>query len=222
MGSINGFAKPGENIHTDIKSAYLLYRIEKRVLDIAISLPLVLILMLFLPIVALAVKLDSKGPVFHKRKVVGRGRKAFNAFKLRTMLNGADQLGCESEEEERELKQNHKLKQDRRITRVGKILRKTSIDELPQLVNVLLGQMSLVGPRMISFEEIEKFGIYQDKILSVKPGITGLWQVSGRSILSYEDRVRLNVYYVDHRSIRLDILILMRTIPAVMTGHGAY
>lgn len=222
MGSINGFAKPGENIRTEIKNTDLLYKIEKRLLDIAISLPLVMVLLPFLPIAAIAIKLDSKGPVFHKRRVVGRGKKTFYAFKLRTMFDGADKLECENEEEERELKQNHKLKQDRRITRVGKILRKTSIDELPQLVNVLLGQMSLVGPRMISFEEIEKFGIYQDKILSVKPGITGLWQVSGRSTLSYEDRVRLNVYYVDHRSILLDILILLKTVPAVLTGRGAY
>ncbi|MEN6371582.1 MAG: sugar transferase [Armatimonadota bacterium] len=222
MGSINGFAKPGDMIHTDIMRMHRLYIMEKRALDIAISLPLVVILLPFLPLIALAVKLDSRGPVFHKRKVVGRGKRAFNAFKLRTMLDGIDLLEYASEEERKELEDNHKLRSDRRVTRVGKVLRKTSIDELPQLMNVLLGQMSLVGPRMISFEEIEKFGIYQDKILSVKPGITGLWQVSGRNKLSYEDRVRLNVYYVDHRSIKLDLLILIKTIPAVVTGNGAY
>ncbi|MEN6520989.1 MAG: sugar transferase [Armatimonadota bacterium] len=222
MGSINGFAKPGDMIHNDIRQMHKLYIMEKRALDIAISFPLVIVLLPFLPVIALAVKLDSRGPLFHKRKVVGREKREFNAFKLRTMLDGIDPLEYASEEERKELENNHKLRSDRRVTRVGKILRKTSIDELPQLMNVLLGQMSLVGPRMISFEEIEKFGIYQDKILSVKPGITGLWQVSGRSKLSYEDRVRLNVYYVDHRSLKLDLLILIRTIPAVITGNGAY
>jgi lipopolysaccharide/colanic/teichoic acid biosynthesis glycosyltransferase len=138
------------------------------------------------------------------------------------MIDGADSYRCVDENERREFENNHKLRCDRRVTKVGRFLRKTSIDELPQLINVLLGQMSLVGPRMISFPEIEKFGIYQDKILSVKPGITGLWQVSGRSKLSYEDRVRLNLYYVDHRNIWMDILILLKTIPAVLTGNGAY
>lgn len=222
MESINGFTKPSDTICIDSKRTHRLYRMEKRALDMAISLPLVIVLLPLLPIIALAVKLDSRGPVFHRRKVVGREKRAFNAFKLRTMLDDIDLQECANEEERKELEKNHKLRSDRRVTRVGKILRKTSIDELPQLVNVLLGQMSLVGPRMISFEEIEKFGIYQDKILSVKPGITGLWQVSGRSKLSYEDRVRLNVYYVDHRSFKLDLLILIKTIPAVITGNGAY
>jgi lipopolysaccharide/colanic/teichoic acid biosynthesis glycosyltransferase len=154
--------------------------------------------------------------------VVGRNRRPFEAYKLRTMCDEADNVVCEDPDARREMDKNHKLRCDKRITRVGRVLRKTSIDELPQLVNVLLGQMSLVGPRMISFPEIDKFGVWQDNILSVKPGITGLWQVSGRSKLSYEDRVRLNVYYVKHRSIGLDLFILLRTIPAVLTGDGAY
>lgn len=223
MGSINGCAKPGEQIVVSgMRRVPALYDVEKRVLDIIICLPLVLILLPLLPVLALAIKLDSPGPVFHRRKVVGKGRKAFIAYKLRTMVEGAESLICEDEEERGEFEENHKLRCDKRITRVGKILRKTSVDELPQLMNVLLGQMSLVGPRMISFPEIEKFGIYHEKILSVKPGITGLWQVSGRSKLSYEDRVRLNVYYVDHRSIWMDIKILLKTIPAVLTANGAY
>ena len=222
MGNINELAKLQDRACAAARRANALYEIEKRALDIVVSLPLIVVLLPLLLIAALIIKLDSPGPVFYRRRVIGRGRKAFCAYKLRTMVDGAEGLDCEAPQDREEMEANHKLREDRRVTRVGKFLRKTSLDELPQLVNVLLGQMSLVGPRMISFPEIEKFGIWQDKILSVKPGITGLWQVSGRSKLSYEDRVRLNVYYVDHRSTLLDLSILLKTIPAVITGNGAY
>lgn len=222
MGSINGFAKPGDTPRAAEARSYLAYEIEKRVLDVMISSVMLLLVSPIMLIAALAVKLDSPGPIFYRRKVVGRNRTSFHAFKLRTMVDGAEVIGCDDPESSKELKANHKLRCDARVTKIGKVLRKTSIDELPQLINVLLGQMSLVGPRMISFPEIDKFGIWQDKILGVKPGITGLWQTSGRSKLSYEDRVRLNVYYVDKRSIWMDIGILLKTIPAVLTGNGAY
>jgi lipopolysaccharide/colanic/teichoic acid biosynthesis glycosyltransferase len=197
------------------------YRPVKRLMDVSIS---TLMLIVALPVLipsAVAILLDSGWPIFHKRTVVGLGGKAFEAFKLRTMSEEDAPIldhGGLSEE----YKNNHKLKEDPRVTRVGKLLRKASIDELPQLLNVLKGEMSLVGPRMISFPELEKFGEWQDKILEVKPGITGLWQVSGRSDLDYEDRVRLNVYYVDKRSVMLDLKILAKTIPAVLSGKGAY
>lgn len=220
MSSINGCVKPGVNICTDTKKLSF-YCLQKRLLDLAIAVPLLLVLSPLFTVVAVLIRLDSAGPAFHRRKVVGRGRRAFSAFKFRSMVEDAD-CECISESDRQELQENHKLRCDRRITRVGKFIRKTSIDELPQLINVVLGQMSLVGPRMISFPEIEKFGVYWGKILSVKPGITGLWQVSGRNNLAYDDRVRLNIYYIDHRSIWLDLTILMKTIPAVISGRGAY
>lgn len=199
-----------------------MYESGKRALDILISsLVLLASIPLMIP-VSVAILLDSPGPLFYRRRVVGRGGKPFNALKLRTMVENGDVQVAQDVRLSEELNNNHKLKSDPRITGVGRILRKASIDELPQLINVLKGEMSLVGPRMISFPELEKFGEWQDKILQVKPGITGLWQVSGRSDLDYDDRVRLNVYYVNHRSIPLDIKILAKTIPAVLTGRGAY
>lgn len=181
---------------------------------------------LLLPIfltVALLVKLDSSGPVFYQRRVLGVGGRPFGAFKFRTMyVNGNDILE-QHPELKAELAKNHKLKHDPRITRIGNLLRRTSLDELPQLINVLLGQMSLVGPRMISPSEHDLYGRMKLNLLTVKPGLTGMWQVSGRSDLSYEERVRLDMYYIRNYSIWMDIQILFfQTIPAVMKGRGAY
>ena len=123
---------------------------------------------------------------------------------------------------QKELAENHKLKNDPRITRVGRFLRKTSLDELPQLFNVLRGEMSLVGPRIISPEEIDKYHKWNMNLLTVKPGLSGLWQVSGRSDLSYQERVNLDMYYIRNWSIWLDLQILFQTIPVVIKGTGAY
>lgn len=194
----------------------LAYELVKRLMDITISLTILFALLPLMLIISVIIKLDSKGSVFYRRKVVGRGGRAFRAFKLRTMITDAELPSVE------EFKKNIKMKEDPRTTRVGRLLRKTSIDELPQLLNVLKGDMSLVGPRMISFPELEKFGVWQEKILSVKPGLTGLWQVSGRSDLPYEERVRLNLYYIEHRSLLTDLRILARTIPTVLSMRGAY
>ncbi|HEY3298948.1 MAG TPA: sugar transferase, partial [Armatimonadota bacterium] len=151
------------------------YAPAKRLMDVTISsVALIAALPLLIP-AALAVAIDSRGSVFYKRRVVGKSGKAFDALKIRTMLEDGDSIVTEDTSLVEELQNNHKLKEDPRITRVGRILRKTSIDELPQLINVLKGEMSLVGPRMISFPELEKFGEWQDKMLEVKPGITGLW-----------------------------------------------
>lgn len=199
-----------------------IYAPVKRALDIAISGAILLCALPFLVPIAIAIVLDDRGAVFHRRHVVGKGGKAFYAYKLRTMVENSDDIVAHDKELVEEFKSNHKLRRDPRVTRFGQILRKTSIDELPQLFNVLKGEMSLVGPRMISFPELAKFGPWQEKILEVKPGITGLWQVSGRSDLDYDDRVRLNVYYVDNRSILLDLKILAKTIPAVLSARGAY
>jgi lipopolysaccharide/colanic/teichoic acid biosynthesis glycosyltransferase len=174
-------------------------------------------------VLALLVRLDSPGPILHRRRVLGASGSQFDAFKFRTMYVNGDALLRDRPELGEELRANHKLKEDPRVTRVGRWLRKCSLDELPQLFNVLLGQMSLVGPRMITAEEAEKYGRHRVNLLTVKPGITGLWQVSGRSDISYDERVQLDMYYIRNYSVWLDLQILfVQTLPAVIRGHGAY
>ncbi len=185
----------------------------------------VLLLVLFSPLIlilAILIKRDSPGPVFHRRRVVGQGGQMFDAFKFRTMRVDGDAILAQYPELQAELRHNHKLKDDPRVTRIGSFLRRSSLDELPQLLNILLGQMSLVGPRMITQEEMDKYGKWRWNLLTVKPGITGLWQISGRSDVSYEERVRLDMYYIRNYTLWLDILILWRTIPAVLQRRGAY
>lgn len=190
--------------------------------DYAAALLLLLLCSPVLLLIGLAIKRDSPGSIFHRRRVVGRGGQLFDAFKFRTMRLDGDAILTQYPELQVELAENHKLKNDPRVTRVGAILRRTSLDELPQLFNILLGQMSLVGPRMITLEEMDKYGKWRWNLLSVKPGITGLWQISGRSDVSYQERVRLDMYYIRNYTLWLDILILWRTIPAVVGRRGAY
>jgi lipopolysaccharide/colanic/teichoic acid biosynthesis glycosyltransferase len=173
-------------------------------------------------LLAILVKFDSKGPVIHKRYVMGINGKQFPAYKFRTMYVNGDEILESYPDLKLELAKNHKLKDDPRITRVGKILRKYSLDELPQLFNVLKREMSLVGPRMITPEEMEKYDKWDINLLTVRPGITGLWQVSGRSDVSYDERVQLDMFYVRNWTIWLDIQLLMQTPTAVIKGRGAY
>ena len=201
-------------------------RLIKRCIDlilIIVSLPI------FLPIfllIALAIKLDSQGPVLYSQKRVGHNGREINIWKFRSMVVDAEELLKTSLAEDAEMRaeweQNFKFKQDARITRVGKFLRRSSLDELPQIWNVLKREMSLIGPRPIVDEEIalygEDFAIYKQ----VLPGMTGMWQISGRNNLSYEERVGLDVYYVQNWSIWLDIHILMHTVVTALQGDGAY
>lgn len=174
-------------------------------------------------VIAVLVKLDSPGGIFHRRRVLGIGGRAFDALKFRTMVEDGDALLAQRPDLQAELAANQKLKNDPRITRLGHFLRKTSLDELPQLINVLAGQMSIVGPRMISPQEAEKYGTMHLNLLTVKPGITGFWQVSGRSDLSYEERVRLDMHYIRNYSVWWDLQILfVQTLPAVLGKKGAY
>ncbi|MCX7839986.1 MAG: sugar transferase [Anaerolineae bacterium] len=173
-------------------------------------------------LIAIAVKWSSPGPILYRRRVLGRGGREFDAFKFRTMYVNGDEILARYPELQAELQANHKLKNDPRVTPIGHFLRKYSLDELPQLFNVLLGQMSLVGPRMICPAEGAKYGKWKMNLLTVKPGITGLWQISGRSDVSYEERIRLDMHYIRNYSIWLDLMILFRTIPAVLRGRGAY
>jgi len=153
---------------------------------------------------------------------MGLNGKQFHALKFRTMVAQGDEILKKSPDLIEELAKNHKLKNDPRVTRLGAFLRRYSLDELPQLINVLKRDMSLVGPRMISPPEVSMYKQFDMNLLTVLPGITGLWQVSGRSDISYEERVRLDMYYVRNWSIWLDLQLLFQTIPAVINGHGAY
>jgi len=195
----------------------------KTFLEYALVVAGLLMIWPLLLVLAVLVKLDSKGPVIHRRRVLGVGGRHFSAYKFRTMYVNGDTILQRSPELAAELRNNHKLKRDPRVTRIGRWLRRYSLDELPQLFNVLLGQMALVGPRMISPEEAEKYGRHKLNLLSVKPGITGLWQVNGRSEVSYEERVKLDMYYIRNYSVWLDLqILLVQTLPVVIRGQGAY
>jgi exopolysaccharide biosynthesis polyprenyl glycosylphosphotransferase len=194
----------------------------KTATDYGLTLVALVLLWPILLLLAVAVKWDSPGPVLYRRRVVGRGGREMDAFKFRTMRVNGDEILSNHPELQAELRENQKLKDDPRVTYLGRFLRKYSLDELPQLFNVLLGQMSLVGPRMISPAEAEKYGKWKLNLLTVKPGITGMWQISGRSDVSYEERIRLDMHYIRNYSFWLDFMILFRTIPVVLKGRGAY
>ncbi len=194
----------------------------KTVLDYTLATLALLALWPLFLIIAIAIKRDSPGPIFYRRRVIGVGGRPFDALKFRTMYVNGDEILAQHPELLEEYRRNFKLKDDPRVTRVGRFLRRTSLDELPQLINVLRGEMSLVGPRMITAEETAKYGKWRMNLLTVKPGITGLWQVSGRSDVSYEERVRMDMHYIRNYSIWLDLQILFQTVPAVLKKRGAY
>ena len=197
-------------------------RIIKFLFDYAIALPAVILLSPVFLLISIAIRLDSPGPIIYRRHVMGVNGNQFDALKFRTMyINGQEILAAFPDLLD-ELANNHKLKHDPRVTRVGRVLRKFSLDELPQLFNVLFNQMSLVGPRMISPEEMKNYNHWGINLLTVKPGLTGLWQVSGRSDVTYEQRVRLDMHYIRNYSIWLDLQVIWRTIPAVVKSEGAY
>ncbi len=197
-------------------------RLMKVTLDYAITIPALILLAPFFALMVLLIKLDSPGPAFYRRRVLGIHGQHLDAFKFRTMYINGDEILARYPELQSELAREYKLKDDPRITRVGRFLRKTSLDELPQMFNVLLHQMSLVGPRMISPEESKEYEQWSMNLLTVYPGISGLWQISGRSDLSYEERVMLDMHYIRNWTIWLDLQILMQTIPAVLRRRGAY
>ena len=197
-------------------------KLMKRALDLLITVPGLIAISPVLLIIAIIIKYDSPGPVFYKRRVMGVNGRVFDAYKFRTMHINGDEILAQHPELQEELARTHKLKEDPRITHFGRILRKTSFDELPQLFNVFKNDMSLVGPRMITPNEIKMYNRWDINLLTVRPGITGLWQVSGRSDISYEERVRLDMFYIRNWSIGLDLELLIRTIPVVFKGHGAY
>jgi exopolysaccharide biosynthesis polyprenyl glycosylphosphotransferase len=197
-------------------------RAIKLVLDYGLAIPGTILISPLLLALAILVKLESSGPIFHRRRVMGVKGKQFDALKFRTMYLNGDEIIDHHPDLKKELEKNHKLKNDPRVTRLGAFLRKYSLDELPQLFNVLRNEMALVGPRMISPVEVRDYDRWGINLLTVKPGITGLWQVSGRSDISYDERVQLDMYYIRNWSIWLDLQLLIRTIPVVIYGKGAY
>jgi lipopolysaccharide/colanic/teichoic acid biosynthesis glycosyltransferase len=194
----------------------------KAALDYALAVPAVLVLSPLLAGLALLVRLDSPGPIIHRRRVMGVNGRQFDAFKFRTMRQDGDEILAQRPDLRAELALTHKLKDDPRVTRVGRFLRRYSLDELPQLFNVLRREMSLVGPRMISPAEMTRYQQWGINLLTVHPGITGLWQVSGRSEIGYEERVRLDMHYIRNWNLWLDLQLLWQTIPAVLRARGAY
>jgi lipopolysaccharide/colanic/teichoic acid biosynthesis glycosyltransferase len=197
------------------------YYIAKRVIDILLALFGILVLVPVFLLIAVCIKLDDSGDVLHFREIVGQNGRRFFALKFRSMRTDADEYLAKHPELMRKFQQNMKLIDDPRITRVGRILRKTSLDELPQLFNVLVGQMSLVGPRIIHPSELPRYGEFGRKRLSVQPGITGLWQISGRQHISYDERILLDMQYIDRRSCILDLAILVKTLKVFIVHTGA-
>ncbi len=199
--------------------------LTKRCIDFLLTLPCLLIGSVLMGIIALLIKLDSPGPVFFRHQRIGKNRKPMTIYKFRTMTRDADEqlsdLLAEHSDLQAEWETYGKLEHDPRITRIGRWLRATSLDELPQLFNVLQGKLALVGPRPVVKEELAYYGDDRDLFDRVMPGLTGLWQVSGRNHLSYEDRVRLDNYYANNWSVWLDLYILSKTFYAVLFRHGA-
>ncbi len=215
------------NIKEKVEVRKVLYKVVKRLIDILGGLVGCVLLVPITMAVYIARKVlkEDDGPMFYEHLRYGKDGKKFRIYKFRSMCIDADKKLKEyleqNEEAKIEFEENHKLKDDPRITRLGRFIRKTSIDELPQFVNVLKGDMSLIGPRPIVDGEIEKYGENKDKFLSVRPGLTGYWAANGRSDITYEERMKMELYYVDNISFKLDIQIFFKTIISVIKKEGA-
>lgn len=202
--------------------------IAKRLFDIVFSLSVLMICAPIYLILAAAIAFTSAGSIFYLQERVGKNHQHFGCIKFRTMIPDADlllqELMAQSDSLRQEFSENFKLKHDPRITKIGKFLRVTNLDEFPQFINVLKGEMSVVGPRPLVPEEIERYGKDIDRVLTIRPGITGLWQVSGRNDLPYDERIQIDVHYVNHHNFWWDLQIVVKTILlTIMTkNNGAY
>jgi len=205
----------------------IMYNFIKRTIDVIGALIGIIILIPSTIIIYLARKIlkEDKGPLFYEQLRYGKNGKVFRLYKFRSMCIGADKKLKEylenNEEARKEFEKTHKLQNDPRITKIGNFLRKTSLDELPQMINILRGDMSFVGPRPVVEKEVEDYGKNKEKFLSVKPGLTGYWQVNGRSNTTYEERMKMELYYVDNCSLWLDIKIFFKTFITVFKKEGA-
>lgn len=199
---------------------------ESRLLDIALAVSALLVFAPMFLMICLAVRLSGPGPILFRHTRVGRGGRLFSCYKFRTMHPDADRLLSTLLARDPALRaewaREQKLRHDPRVTWAGRFLRRTSLDELPQLLNVLTGTMSVVGPRPIVPQEVERYGRHIHAYLSIRPGITGLWQVTGRNSTTYRRRVACDVTYARSKSLRHDLSIIARTVPAVLLGRGAY
>ena len=204
------------------------YKLIKNLFDLLFSFSFLIALLPLFIFISLLVKLSSRGPIFFLQKRIGKNNITFKCIKFRTMYPEAkdilENLLMKDSLLKKEFEETHKLKNDPRITTIGKLLRKTSLDELPQFINVLRGEMSIIGPRPIVKEEKRKYGKNLKKVLLIKPGITGLWQVSGRNNLTYKRRVLLDLNYVENYSLLMDLRILLRTFGVILfpLDRGAY
>jgi exopolysaccharide biosynthesis polyprenyl glycosylphosphotransferase len=219
--SLNGYSGIFSISSRDPAHARPLFWFFKRSIDIIFSLLMLMGTAPFWLIFSACIKLQDRGPIFFKHRMVGKGGKMFDLIKFRTMVtNSQEILNSDLELLDKFLK-NYKLENDPRITRFGKWLRKSSLDELPQLINILKGDMSLVGPRPVKKEELERFGDFQHERSKIRPGLTGYWQVNGRSTTSYQERVQMDKFYMHKCNIWMDIVILLKTPMIVLKGHGA-
>lgn len=194
----------------------------KRVIDVILASVALILLSPLFAIIAIAIKIDSKGPVFFAHKRIGKNGKIIKLYKFRSMVINAEELiKSFTPEQMKEYKENYKLTNDPRITKAGKFLRKTSLDELPQLINIINGDLSIIGPRPVIADELEKYGTNKDKFLSVTPGLTGYWAANGRSNTTYEQRMEMELYYIDNLSLKMDIKVFFKTILSVVKKEGA-
>ena len=207
---------------TKIRKLEIYNKYIKKIIDKLISTVSLVILSPVFLIIAICIKLESKGPVFFIHKRIGKNGKKIGMYKFRTMVPNAEELIKKfTPEQMKEFKENFKLENDPRITKVGKILRKTSLDELPQLINILKGELSIIGPRPVIGEELEKYGENKEKFLSVTPGLTGYWAANGRSNTSYDERMKMELYYIDNMTWKMDIKVFFKTIISVLKKEGA-
>lgn len=205
-----------------LKTKNIYSRYIKKILDVLLStIGLVVLSPVFL-LIAILIKTGSKGTVFFKHKRIGKSGKEMYIYKFVTMVENAEDLIKQfTPEQMEEFKTNFKLENDPRITKIGKFLRKTSLDELPQLLNIIKGDLSIIGPRPVVTEELQKYGVNMEKFLSVTPGLTGYWAANGRSTTTYEQRMEMELYYVDNISFKLDLKIFFKTILSVIKKEGA-
>lgn len=191
-------------------------------MDIVLSILALVVLSPVFLLISVMIKLDSKGKIIFKHKRIGKNGKEIYIYKFRTMVeNAEDMIQHFTEEQKKEFQENYKLADDPRITKVGKLLRKTSLDELPQLINILKGDLSIIGPRPIVREELKKYGERQEEFLSITPGLTGYWAANGRSCVDYAQRMEMEMYYVRNVSFKLDVKIFFQTVKSVATRRGA-
>ncbi|MEM7117143.1 MAG: sugar transferase [Chloroflexota bacterium] len=213
-----------EMVHIQPRSVILLrkdYMLAKRIFDLTLSLIALPPLLLLMGVISLLIYLDNPGPVFFKQQRTGKGGKRFGIYKFRTMVTNAEELKQKYMHLNELTWPDFKITNDPRVTKIGNFLRKTSLDEIPQIFNVILGEMSLVGPRPTSFD-VSTYSLWHTERLEVIPGITGLWQVRGRSDVDFDDRIALDVEYIENQSIWLDCKILFWTVMSVFKQEGAY